>query len=284
MATDIHKITQESINYPAVLKEIPDAPEVLYVRGDVSRLGQNQLPVIAIVGTRKPTAYGIQVTHKLVSQLAGKCVVVSGLAYGVDAQAHESALGGGGITWAVLGTGLDDESIYPTKNLQLAHKILNAGGLLISEYPTGMPALPHHFPARNRIIAGLSDKVVVTEAPESSGALITAKLALDYNREVLAVPGSIFGEMSVGPNQLIAEGAGVVKTHRDILDIVGVVEQDNLTEEQGLVYKTLMPVPKFLDELVRETRLPVHEVNAVLTYLEMRGLVGKRQGKFMALK
>jgi DNA processing protein len=283
VATDIHKIDKNSPYYPALLKEIPDAPDTLYVRGNVASLVNNQLPTIAIVGTRKPTPYGIQTTHSLVSKLAGKSVIVSGLAYGVDAQAHESALKSGGITWAVLGTGLDDKTIYPTKNLSLAHKILNSGGLLISEYVQGTPPLPHHFPLRNRIIAGLSEKVVVIEAPISSGALITAKLALDYNREVLAVPGSIFSEMSVGPNKLISEGAVVVKNAQDILEVSYNTQEVDLTDAQRLVYKALMSSPKHLDEIVRETSLPVNEVSSMLTLLEMRGMIKNIKGKFIKL-
>lgn len=283
VATDIHKIDKNSPYYPALLKEIPDAPQTLYVRGNVANLTTNRLPIIAVVGTRKPTAYGVQAIYSLVSKLAGKSIIVSGLAYGIDACAHENALKGGGITWAVLGTGLDDKSIYPKKNLKLAHKILEIGGLLISEQVVGTPALPHHFPLRNRIIAGLSEKVVIIEAPESSGALITAKLALDYNREVLAVPGSIFSEMSLGPNKLISDGAVVVKNAQDILDVSYEVQEVDLTDVGSLVYKTLMIVPKHLDEIIRETGLPINEVSSMLTILEMRGLVKNVKGKFIKL-
>lgn len=285
VATEIHRIDKNSPYYPVLLKEIPDAPETLYVRGNVASLTTNLLPVIAMVGTRKPTAYGIQVIHNLISKLASRVIIVSGLAYGIDACAHENSLKGGGITWAVLGTGLDDRDIYPVKNLGLAHQILKSGGLLISEYDVGTPPLPHHFPLRNRIIAGLSEKTVVVEAPENSGALITAKLALDYNREVLAVPGSIFSEMSLGPNKLIAQGAVVVKNSSDILDIsYEMQEPDDLTEPQSLVYKTLMSASKHLDEIVRETSLPINEVSSMLTILEMRGMIKNIKGKFIIYK
>lgn len=284
VATDIHKINQDSPYYPYALKEIMDAPEVLYVRGDVAQLTRSILPVVAIVGTRKPTPYGVQVTHQLVGSLAGRVIIVSGLAYGIDAAAHETVVQNGGITWAVLGTGLDDESIYPVKHLTLAHKILQSGGLLISEYPPGMPPLPHHFPMRNRIIAGLSGKVVVVEAPESSGALITAKLALDYNREVLAVPGTIFSVMSVGPNTLIAQGATPVQTANDIIEMQMAPVKLDLTAEQDLVYKALISLPSSIDELAHTTRLSTNVISSVLTVLEIKGVVKMQHGKFIVLQ
>ncbi len=219
VATDIRQISINDDEYPQSLREIADPPAILYVRGNLN--WDKQKEVVAVVGTRKPTAYGLQIATQLVEIIAKQCVIVSGLAYGIDAAAHKAALRKEGITVAVLGSGLDDASIYPREHRKLAQDILRKGGVLISEYPPLAEPLKHHFPERNRIIAGLSQKIVVVEAGERSGALITANLGLDYNREVLAVPGPVTSLMSMGPNQLIAEGAKPVLRPSDVVEIIG---------------------------------------------------------------
>ncbi len=219
VATDIRQISINDDEYPESLREIADPPAILYVRGSLD--WDQQKEVVAVVGTRKPTSYGLQIATQLVEVIAKQCVIVSGLAYGIDAAVHKAALRKEGVTVAILGSGLDDASIYPREHRKLAQEILRKGGALISEYPPLAEPLKHHFPERNRIIAGLSQKIVVVEAGERSGALITANLGLDYNREVLAVPGPVTSLMSMGPNQLIAEGAKPVLRPSDVVEIVG---------------------------------------------------------------
>jgi len=275
VATEIIEIKIDDPQYPAILKEIPDAPKRIFIRGNWDKMfaKMQHLGAIGVVGSRKATPYGIVTTKQLVSQIASSCIVVSGLAYGIDALAHETAIKSGGLTIAVLGSGLDDISIYPAKNLSLAKDIVGKEGVLISEYPPGTAPLKHHFPLRNRIIAGLSSKLLVIEAGESSGALITAKLALDYNREVLAIPGPITSEMSVGPNRLIQAGAMPVLKASDIVSISHVQKSQNLTDDEQKIYKALVSNPQHLDAIVHETNLPTAQVLSSLTMLEMKGIV-----------
>lgn len=270
VATEVETIMISDLRYPSLLKEIADPPKVLYVRGRLELEGRES---VAVVGARKPTPYGIQVTERLVGAIAQSCVVVSGLAYGIDAQAHRSAVSGGGLTVAVLGSGVDDASIYPAEHRGLVEDIIRSGGAVISEYPPGTGPQRHHFPQRNRIIAGLSRKIVVVEAGAESGALITAGLGLDYNREVLAVPGPITSENSVGPNQLIAAGAKPVLSASDIIKIETVPIVRDLTEVEQIVYNTLVSGGKTIDEVVQATGLPASEVNSLITLLEMRGII-----------
>src|SRR3989344_3248346 len=270
VATNIKRITIQDTAYPVWLREIPDAPQEIYVRGE---LAEAKIPRIAVVGTRKPTPDGIQTTERLVTAISPHCITISGLAYGVDALAHKVALKSGGITWAVLGTGLDDASIYPPQHLVLAQQIMASGGALISEYPPGTPPMKHHFPMRNRIIAGLSEKVVIIEAPESSGAVITAKLALDYNRDVLAVPGPIFSPNSVGTNRLIAEGAKPVLSASDIIEVTTTVNSEKLTEREAMIYNALVAGARHINEVVQITGLGMAIVSSELTLLEIQGKV-----------
>jgi DNA processing protein len=269
VASEIRTIRIEDIDYPAQLREIADPPTQLYVRGNLNLIGE----IVAVVGSRKPTPYGVQVVTQLVEAIANQCVVVSGLAYGIDSLVHQAVVGHKGVTVAVLGSGIDDESIYPPTNRGLAQEILDNGGALVSEYPPGTPPLPHHFPQRNRIIAGLSQKILVVEAAEGSGALITARLGLDYNREVLAVPGPITSPNSYGPNQLIVEGAKPVLTPSDIVEIAIAKTNVDLTELEQIVYNTLVSGTKTVDEMSQLTGLTVSEVNIIVTFLEMRGVI-----------
>ena len=206
-------IAFDSEDYPPLLKQIPDAPLLLYVRGDVKVLSQH---AVAIVGSRRPTAYGSSVAHRLAHDLAQRqLVVASGLARGVDSAAHRGALEGKGKTVAVLGSGID--VIYPRENKRLAEEIAKSGAV-ISEFPLGTGPTPENFPIRNRIISGLSLGVVVVEAAEYSGSLITARLALEQNREVFAVPGNITSAQSFGPNHLIKQGAKLVDQWMDVIE------------------------------------------------------------------
>ena len=276
-AQGISILTWEDDNYPARLKEIDQPPPVLYVRGDLTT---EDSWAVAVVGTRRVSAYGRQVTEELVSFFAANGVtVVSGLARGVDAIAHQSALKSGGRTIAVMGCGVD--RIYPPEHTQLAEKIM-ASGALISDYAPGTPPEASNFPPRNRIISGLSMATVVVEAGETSGALITAQFAIDQGREVFAVPGNILAPQSKGTNRLIADGARPMLSGRDLLDVL------NLTRvtEQRLVRKTLpadeietklMKVlshePLHMDDIRNQTGLPIERVSATLVMMELKGLV-----------
>jgi DNA processing protein len=210
-------LTPDQRAYPAQLQHTADAPTVLYAKGNLARLTQ---PTLAIVGARNATADGLEHASDFACTLArrGWCVV-SGLAQGVDAAAHRGALHAGltgGGTIAVLGTGAD--VVYPRQHAELARRIIHARGLLLTEFPLGTPARPHHFPRRNRIVAGLSHGVLVVEAALKSGSLLTAKLAVELNREVFAMPGSIVSPLSRGPHALIQEGAKLVECAEDILN------------------------------------------------------------------
>jgi len=212
-------ITWDDPEYPSLLKEIFAPPPVLYYKGRLDNTIKNNL---SVVGSRKHSSYGQRAISELLPTVVRHNInIVSGLALGIDALAHQVALNNGGVTWAVLGSGLDYRNIYPPAHLQLAQAIIDSGGALISEFPPGAPPYRQNFPQRNRIVAGLSQATLVIESKIRSGALITAHYALDANREVLAVPGNICSEFSAGPNRLIKSGAKTISSPDDILEIYG---------------------------------------------------------------
>jgi len=219
---DCHVLTLADADYPPLLLHLPQPPLVLYVHGQLACL---QMPALAVVGARNATPAGCENARAFASYLAGRnWCIVSGLAHGIDAAAHEGALaaagqGGNGATVAVMGTGLD--IVYPRANLKLAHCIVENGGALVSEYPLGTRALAHHFPQRNRIVAGLTRGVLVVEAARQSGSLITARLAGELGREVFAIPGSIHSPLSRGCHALIRQGAKLVESGQDIVEEMG---------------------------------------------------------------
>jgi DNA processing protein len=270
-------LTCGSATYPQRLKEIYDYPPVLYVRG-------NPLPedetCLAVVGTRRATVYGRQVTEEIVSDLArNKVTIVSGLAKGIDSIAHRAALEAGGRTIAVFACGLD--IVYPAENANLAREIMERGAL-ISEYPLGIRPKADNFPRRNRIMSGLSLGVLVVEAGESSGALITANQALEQNRDVFAIPGSILSPSSRGTNHLIQEGAKLVRNHVDILEelnLAMVAQQLEMKEilpadeNESLLLKQLSAEPTHIDEVCRHSRLTPALVSSTLTMMELKGMV-----------
>lgn len=268
--------------FPLLLAEIPDAPALLYVRGTFRKW--NEQPLIAIVGSRKFTAYGKQVTNELTRSLSqAGYIVVSGLAFGIDKIAHEATLEAGGTTLAVLGGGVDDPAISPQTHLALSHEILECGALL-SELAPGTPPSVGTFPARNRIMAGMCQGTVVIEAAEESGSLITARLALDYNRAVFAVPGSIFSPTSVGTHTLLKEGARLVAGVQDILDELGTgtsaleraippeAALAHLDPDERAIYQVLSHESLHIDKLALLVRLETTRVNMALTRLELCGL------------
>jgi len=268
----------DSPEYPRYLKEIPNPPPLLYIEGSLEPGDQW---AVAIVGTRRLTAYGRKVTHDLVGGLVRSNVtIVSGLARGIDAVAHEAALDFGGRTIAVLGSGLD--CIYPAEHRSLAEQITSGHGALISEYALGVPPDAKNFPPRNRIISGLSLGVIVVEAGQRSGALITASFALEQNREVFAIPGNITSPASVGTNNLIQQGAKLVRGVEDILEELNlslVPQQIAVhkalpeTAEEALLIEHLAHQPIHIDELIREVELPSGVVSSTLSLMELKGMV-----------
>lgn len=292
-------VTLASPDYPPLLKEIPDAPLVLYVRGDVKALAQH---AVAVVGTRRPTAYGNQVARRLARDLAERqLAIVSGMARGIDSAAHHGALEAGGRTVAVFGSGVD--VAYPRENRKLAERILEKGAV-VSEFPLGTGPLPENFPIRNRIISGLSLGVVIVEASEYSGSLITARLAAEQNREVYAVPGNITSPQSFGPHHLIKQGAKLVDQWMDVLEefpaevrmqllpapdasegkspgpMAGSLFDETLSPDQKVVFDALrVDEALFVDSVLTSVPLPQPRVMTALLELEMRGLIRQLPGK-----
>jgi len=270
-------LTYHDPDYPSRLKEIYDHPPVLYLRG--SLLPEDEW-CLSVVGTRRATVYGRQVTEEIVTDLArNKITIVSGLAKGIDTVAHHSALEAGGRTLAVFGCGLD--IVYPSENAELARRIMQQGAI-ISEYPLGTKPKPEHFPRRNRIMSGLSLGVLVIEAGDTSGAMITAHLALEQNREVFAIPGSILSPSSQGTNHLIQEGAKLVTDYTDILEELNLTVVAQQAEMKGLIppsdtesllMKQLGAEPTHIDEVCRSSGLPVATVSSTLAMMELKGLV-----------
>jgi DNA processing protein len=271
-------LTSDDTTYPVRLKEIYDPPPVLYVRGNLS--GGDEWSV-AVVGTRRPTPYGRQVAEELAYVLAGTGVcVTSGLARGVDAIAHRAALAAGGRTVAVLACGLD--IVYPPEHAKLAREIMERGAL-VSDYPLGTQPRGDYFPRRNRIMSGMSLGVLVVEGDVKSGALITARLALDEGREVFAVPGSIFSPQSRGTNVLIQAGnAKLVSRVEHILEELNLtmvpqqIEMKELmpaTDTEAALLRHISKEPVHVDEVCRQSGLPVSTVSSVLAMLELKGLV-----------
>ncbi len=283
----VRLVTLVDSDYPVLLREIDDPPLVLYVRG---RLPVDTSSTIAIVGTRRGTQYGKMVAAKLASQLALRGIgIVSGLAAGIDAAAHQGTLDVGGHTIAVLGCGVDVP--YPKRNQPLYERIV-INGTVISEYPLGTRPAKWTFPQRNRILSGLSRGVVVVQAPERSGSLITARLALEQGREVFAVPGNISTMTSAGTNRLIQQGAKLVESAEDILEefpdlrriarsapLTDETEDDvTLTERERRVYELISLEPVHVDDIIARADLSPTEASHVLLLLQLEDLVVEVEG------
>lgn len=282
MEQEIQTIRMADAEYPPLLREIPHPPTPLYYRGTLN-VSNAVSATVAIVGTRRATRYGLETARALARDLSfAGVLVVSGLALGIDAQAHRGALEGKTPTWAVLGSGLNQ--IYPAHNRLIAKKILEEGGAIISEFPPDHPPEKWTFPQRNRIIAGLSRATIVVEAPEKSGALITARLALEYNRDVGAVPGEVSSIHSVGTNRLLKMGAAMIRSAQDVLEVIGIEIQN--TSDLDMLSKSeedllrLLETPLDANTLAQKSGFEVGELNQKLTMLELSGKIKRVGGTF----
>ncbi|MGJ0490424.1 DNA-processing protein DprA [Methylobacter sp.] len=279
-----HAITLHDANYPAQLKEIADPPPVLFVRGNPELLAW---PQIAMVGSRNPSASGMETARGFARTLSQHgFVITSGLALGIDAASHRGALDAHGYTIAVAGTGLD--RVYPARHKDLATEIVNTGAI-VSEFPPGTTAKANHFPRRNRIISGLCQGLLVVEAAKQSGSLITARMALEQNREVFAIPGSIHNPLARGCNALIREGAKLVETTQDIMEelhqynqqddnSVPLPVQTTLDLEQQTLLNLVMFSPTSIDMLVENTGQSVEVISSMLLVLELQGYIEATAG------
>ena len=268
----IEKISIENKNYPQILKKIKNPPKVIYFSGKI-------LPkekCFAIVGTRRCSPYGKEIAFQIAKDLTeAGLTIVSGMAPGIDTFAHKGALEAKGRTIAVLGTGIDEKSIYPKSNLKLTKEILKSGGALISEYPPGTKGAKFTFPKRNRIISGLSLGILVVEARLKSGALITAKYAIEQKRKVFAIPGSIFSQTSKGCHFLIKRGAKLVEEAKDILEELKIkpkIEKKKENEE-NVILKVLKGGALSLEEIVQKTKLSPSKVISLISLLEIEGKI-----------
>ncbi|QQG52366.1 MAG: DNA-protecting protein DprA [Candidatus Falkowbacteria bacterium] len=284
--------------YPQLLKEISSPPPILFYQGNISLI--NQRPQLAIVGSRKNTLYAEKVLKEFMPELIkSKIIIVSGLALGVDGLAHRQTLINSGLTIAILGSGLKKSNIYPAAHRQLAQEIIANQGLLLSEFPPDYPAKKENFPRRNRLISGLCEAVLLIEAAEKSGSLITAQLAIEQNREVLAIPGNIFTNSSSGTNKLIREGAVPILRSADILEVLK-IETDfknkpkritkklvyqSTDDQEMLIYKIILAAEKngdliCADEIVKKTKLDTATINSKLSILEIKKVIESRNGYF----
>ncbi len=271
-------------DFPFGLKEIPDPPKKIYIKGKLPPTGSIYMTV---VGSRKYTSYGRDVCEMLIRGLRGyPVVIVSGLALGMDTIAHKTALETGLKTVAFPGSGLSNKNLYPYSNRGLADSIVSRGGCLISEFEPEQPAAIWTFPRRNRLMAGISKAVLIIEAEDKSGTRITARLATEYNRDVLAVPGSIFSPVSKGTNSLIRLGAIPITSQNDLLEALGFSaenkdvnrEIENCSEDEQKILE-LLGEPRSRDEILRTVGRPITETNSILSVLEIKGLIKEEMGE-----
>ena len=276
-------------DFPPQLLEIPQPPKELYLQGSFPK---DEL-FLCVVGSRRYSQYGKEICQKIISGLAGyKITIVSGLALGIDAIAHQAALDAGLKTIAVPGSGLDPNILYPKTNKYLAKQILENGGALLSEFKPDFQATPWSFPQRNRIMTRLSSAVLIIGAEEKSGTLITARMAVDYNKNVFVIPGSIFSQNSKGTNRLIKQGATPITSSEELLEELGLKEEsfgdtslpssekeylDCSEKEKEILELLIEPTPR--DELIEKLNLPISEINSLLSILEIKGLIKESFGE-----
>lgn len=277
----------EKKEWPEGLSHIPHPPKKLYIEGNTPSA---DLKYLCVVGSRKYTSYGKEVCEKLIEGLEGYPIaIVSGLAIGIDSISHYSALKAKLKVVAIPGSGLSRKVIYPQNNRKLADKIIEAGGTLISEYEPEFMAMLHTFPERNRLMVAISQAVLIIEAGQKSGTLITARLATDYNKDVLTVPGSIYSKNSEGPHMLLRLGATPITSSADILEALGFERAEDGQEMLDLKYKEcsteekeildLLCEPIEKDELIRISNKPAYEINSILGILEIKGLIKESGGE-----
>ncbi len=285
MNKDIKKLSREE--FPPQLFEIPEPPKQLFVHGEMP--SQDSV-LLTVIGSRKYSHYGKEICEKLISGLAGyDIVIISGLALGIDAIAHKAAITAGLKTIAVPGSGLDESVLYPSTNRILAREIIKNGGALLSEFDLDFRATPWSFPQRNRIMAGLSQATLVIEAQERSGTLITSRLALDYNRDVLAVPGSVFSQNSCGTNRLLRQGATPITTSTELLDTLGFATEKESSHQQKLALQDcsdeekkvlkIITEPCTRDEIIRTLNVSTSQASILLSAMEIKGLIKESSGK-----
>ena len=286
MKFDLKILEEKTI--PPDLLQVPQPPKKLYMAGKLPPEGTVYL---AVVGSRKATTYGKDTVRKLILGLRGYPIaIVSGLAVGIDALSHEAALEANLYAVAFPGSGISEQAFFPPSSLKLAGRIVDAGGCILSEYDPDMKAQYYMFPARNRLVAGLSKAALLIEAQEKSGTLITARMALDYNKEVLAVPGPINSDFSKGTNRLIRQGATPITSSEDILEALGFEidketaqnKQQNLFENARPEEKAVMKIltePLERDELIRRMKMPTNGANALLSVMEIKELIREELGE-----
>jgi DNA processing protein len=283
---EIKRLTKNKI--PKALLEIPQPPEELWMMGDLPDPSPN-LVYLCVVGSRKHTSYGKEICEKIIAGLAGyPIVIVSGFAMGIDTIAHKKAMEIGLKTLVFPGSGLSADAMYPKTNVALMVEVLKKGGCIISEFEPDFKATQWSFPMRNRLMAGISRAVLVIEAEERSGTLITARLATEYNRDLLAVPGSVFSPNSKGTNRLIRQGATPVTCAEEVLEALGFEQEkdedkqarlfEDLSKEEKTVINLLRePMPR--DDLIRATKLPTNVTNSILSVMEIKGIIKEELGE-----
>lgn len=272
--------------FPLPLLEIPQPPKKLFLAGEFPSLDTH---LVAVVGSRKFSSYGQDACEKIIGGLSGYPIgIVSGLALGIDAIAHRAAMRAGLKTLAIPGSGIDPRAIYPRSHLGLAEEIVEQGGALLSEFEPDFRATTWSFPARNRIMAGLSRAVLIIEAEEKSGTLITARLATEYNRDVYVVPNGIFAPSSRGSNQLLKQGAYPITSSKDILELLGLTSDQesfqerlpfDLAPDEQKIFD-LLSEPRPRDELLRMSGITISEASTLLSIMEIKGIIIERGGAF----
>ncbi|MDQ3244898.1 MAG: DNA-processing protein DprA [bacterium] len=277
--------------FPKSLLELPQPPEDLYIIGELPQ--NEELVYLAVVGSRKFSSYGKEVCEKLIRGLVGyPIVIVSGFAMGIDTIAHKTALATKLTTIVFPGSGLSSEAMYPKTNVRMIKEIVESGGCLISEFEPGFKATQWSFPMRNRLMAGISKAVLVIEAQEKSGTLITARLAIEYNRDLLTVPGNIYAPNSKGTNKLLKMGATPITNSEELLEALGFEKEEDeetqknkqlklfldLSKEEKMVVDLLLE-PISRDELTRALKMSTAEVNAILSVMEIKGLIKEEMGE-----
>lgn len=285
MDSEIYKLEEK--DFPEKLLEIPQPPKQIFVKGELPNWDETKF--VTVVGSRKYTNYGKEACEKIISGLRGyDIVIISGLALGIDAIAHKTALETGLKTIAVPGSGIDSNVIYPSMNRGLAEKIVESGGCLLSEFEPDFKATQWSFPQRNRIMAGLSDVILVIEATEKSGTLITARMGTDYNKDVAVVPASIFSAGAKGSNKLLSQGATPITCSEDLLDLLGFtaeknpeqkkLEFENCSDEEKQVLEFLSE-PLSRDELSRISKIPIMKLNPIISLMEIKGIIKENAGE-----